>query len=141
MTKASLLSCYMINTGVHLTQLISESVKLSIHALKLRHNVLQGHITSQGRRSKGGRNNRSCRTGRLYKWPLWSKLSLTLSNRTSVDDTHGGVVRRNRNGDGKLVMDLCDSRRKDELITGHCILLDNEDRSDEVRGEVKRKIL
>ena len=38
-------------------------------------------------------------------------------------------------------MDLCDSRRKDELITGHCILLDNEDKSDEVRGEVKRKIL
>ena len=109
--------------------------------LKLRHDGLQGHVTSRGRRSKGGRNNISYRTGRLYTWPFWSKLSLTSSYRTGVNDTHGGVVRRNRNGVGKLVMDPRDSRKKDELIMGHYILLDNEDRSDEVRGEVKRKIL
>ena len=72
-------------------------------------------------------------------WPLRSKLSLTSSKRTGVNDTHGGVVRRYRNGDGKLAKDPRDTRKKDELITGRHILL--EDRSDEVRGEVKRKIL
>ena len=45
MTKASLSSCYTTDMGVHLTQLISESVKASIHALKLHHDCLQGHIT------------------------------------------------------------------------------------------------
>ena len=69
------------------------------------------------------------------------KLSLAPSNRTSVDDIDGGVVRRNRNGDGKVAKDLRDNQRKDELITSCRILIDIEDRSDEVRGEVKRKIL
>ena len=132
MTKASLLSFYTINTSVHLTQLISESVKASVHALKLRHDGLQGHITSRGRRSRGGRNSRSCRTSRLHTWPFRSKLSLTLSKRTGVNDTDGGVVRRYRNGDGELAKDPRDSKKKDELITGHRNLL--EDRSDEVRG-------
>ena len=109
--------------------------------LKLRHDGLQGHITSRGRRSRSGRNSRSCRTNRLHTRPLWSKLSLTLSNKTSVNDTHSGVVRRNRNGDGKVAKDPCDSQRKYELIIGRCILIDIEDKSDEVRGEVKREIL
>ena len=34
-THASLSSCDTTNTGVHLTQLITKSVKASIHALKL----------------------------------------------------------------------------------------------------------
>ena len=36
----------MIDTGVHLTQLITESVKASINALKLRHNGLESHTTT-----------------------------------------------------------------------------------------------
>ena len=39
-TEVSLSSCYTIDTGVHLIQLISESVKASIHAMKLRHDGL-----------------------------------------------------------------------------------------------------
>ena len=56
-SKMSLLSCYRNDTGVHLTQLIRQSVKVSIHTLKLRHDSLEGHITNRGRRSRGGRNN------------------------------------------------------------------------------------
>ena len=108
-TKASLSSCYTTDTGVHLTQLISESVKASIQALKLHHDSLQGHITSRGRRRRGGRNRRSCWTSRLHTWPLQSKLSLTSLNRTSVDGTHGGVVWRIRNKDGKVAKDPRDS--------------------------------
>ena len=139
MTKASLSSCYTTNTGVHLTQLISESAKVSIHAFKLSHDDLQGHITSRGRRRSGGWNSKSCRTGRLHTWLLQSKLSLTLPNRTGFDETHGGVVRRNGNGNGKVAKDPRDSRRKDELITGRRILIDIEDKSDEMRGEVKKE--
>ena len=40
-----------------------------------------------------------------------------------------------------MVKDLRDNRRKDELITGRHILIDSKYRSDEVRGEVHRKIL
>ena len=41
----------------------------------------------------------------------------------------------------KMANDLCDSRRKDELITGRRILVDIKDRSDEVRGEVYGEVL
>ena len=51
-TKASLSSCDTTYTGVHLTQLITESVKVSIHALKLRHDCLEHHTTTQRRRSE-----------------------------------------------------------------------------------------
>ena len=50
-TKASLPSCNMIDTGVHLTQLINECVKASIHALKLRHDHFEGHTTHRRRKS------------------------------------------------------------------------------------------
>ena len=39
-TKASLSSCYMTDMSVHLTQLIRESIKASIHMLKLCHDSL-----------------------------------------------------------------------------------------------------
>ena len=64
-----------------------------------------------------------------------------LQNGVSTDGTHSGEIRRIRNGDGKVAKDLCDNQRKDELITSCRILINIEDRSDEVRGEVKRKIL
>ena len=44
-TKASLLSGNTADTGVHLTQLITECVKASIHALKLCQDDLKGHTT------------------------------------------------------------------------------------------------
>ena len=44
-TKASLSSCNMADMGVHPTQLITECVKASIHALQLRHDPLEGHTT------------------------------------------------------------------------------------------------
>ena len=69
------------------------------------------------------------------------KLGLVPSNRTGIDGTYDGEVGRIKNEDGKIAKDLHDSRRKDELITGRHILIDIKDRSDEVRGEVYRKIL
>ena len=74
-------------------------------------------------------------------WPLQSKLSLTPSNKTSVNGTHKGEVRGIRNEDGKVAKDPHNSRRKDEIITGLCILIDIKDRSDEVRGEVNGEVL
>ena len=100
-TKVSLSSCNTTDMGVHLTQLISESVKASIHALKLCHDSLDGHTTIQGRRSEGGRNSRSCRISWLYPWPLRSKLGLAPPNKSYVDGTHNGVIRRIRNKDRK----------------------------------------
>ena len=44
-THNSLSSCNMTNTSVHLAQLITESVKVSILAHKLCHNGLKSHST------------------------------------------------------------------------------------------------
>ena len=136
-TKASLLSCNTTNMGVHLTQLISESVKVSIHVLKLRHDCLEGYTTIWGRRSGGGRNSKSCRISQLCPWSPRSRLGLAPLNRSYVDGTHNSVIRRIRNRDKIMVKDSCGSWRKDELITGHRILININDRSDEVKGEVK----
>ena len=40
-----------------------------------------------------------------------------------------------------MAKDPCDSQRKVEPITGRRILIDIKDRSDEMRGEVNRKVL
>ena len=140
-TKASLSSYDTIDTGVHPTQPIRESVKASIHALKLHRDSLKGHTTSWGKRSSHGRNSRSCRTSSLHMWPLQSKLGLAPPNRTGIYGTHGSVVWRAMNGDGKMANDPRDTWRKNELITGCRILIDIKDRSDKVKGEVNRKIL
>ena len=137
----SLSSCYTTDTGVHLTHLINERVKASIHVLKLRYDGLQGHTNCRSGKSKGGRSwrRRSCRIcmiGCLRSWLLWLKLGLALSNRTGIGGTHNGVVRRVRNINGEVSKDSRDSWRKDELITCSHILIDINDRSDEVRGEV-----
>ena len=109
-TKASLSSC---NTeGVHLTQLITESVKASIHTLKLRHDGLEGHTTTQRRKSKVGRNSRGWRIGCLHSRPLQSKLGLTLPKISCADGTHEGVIGRIRNRDRKMAKDPHDSQRK-----------------------------
>ena len=140
-TEASLSSCNMTDMDVHLTQLITKSVKASIYTLKLRHDGLKSHTITRGRRSGSERNSRSCRISRLHPWPLRSKLGLVLPNRSYVDGTHNYVIRRIRNRDGKMAKDLCDSRRKDELFTGRRTLININDGSDEVSGEVNRKIL
>ena len=57
--------CNMIDTGVHLTQLIAESVKASIHAHKLCHVGLKCDSTHERRRRRGGWSNRSRRSCRL----------------------------------------------------------------------------
>ena len=41
----------------------------------------------------------------------------------------------------EMAKDPHDSRRKDELIMGHRILIDIKDRSDEVSGKVYNKVL
>ena len=140
-TKASLSSCYTTDTGAYLTHLISERVKVSIHALKLRYDGLEGHTTSRRRMSKRGRNSRSCRINRLHSWLLRSKLGLAPPNRFSADGTHNGEIRRIRNGDEEMAKVPCDSWRKDELITGHRILIDIDDKCDEVKGKVYREVL
>ena len=137
----SLSTCCTSDTGVHLTLLISEKVKASIHVLKLCHDGLQGHTSYRSRRSRGRRNSRNCKIGRLHSWPLRSKLGLAQPNKISVDGTYDGEVRRISNGDREVAKDLHDSRRKDKLITGCRILIHIEDKYDEVIREVNRDIL
>ena len=119
--NASLSACYATNSGVHLTHLICEIVKMTtkvnLHSLKLHHDGLQDHTTScGGRRSRGRWNNKSCRICCLYSWPLWSKLGLAPPTKTSADGTHGGEERRGKNGNVKVCEDTRDSRREDKLI-------------------------
>ena len=138
------------NSGIYLTHLIGEIVKtttiVSLHLLKLRYDGLQGHISCRRRRSRSGRsrrigrNNKSCSIIRLHTWLFQSKLGLALPNKTSVDGTHGGEVRRIQNRNGEVLEDTRDSRRKDELITCNRILIHIKDRCDEMRREVNREV-
>ena len=84
----NLLLCDTTNTGVHLTQLITESVKASIHVLKLSHDGLKSHTTRGRKRSGGGWSGRGWRSRRLGSWPLQLKLCLTLSNGRAINCTH-----------------------------------------------------
>ena len=95
--------------GVHLIQLSSESVKASIHALKLRHDCLKSHTTHQRRKSRGGRNGRGWRIRCLGLRLLLSKLGLALLNRSCADGTHDSIARIIRNKDRKMTKDPCDS--------------------------------
>ena len=47
----SLSSSNTIDTGVHLIHLCSECIKVSIHALKLRYDHLEGHTTRRKRKA------------------------------------------------------------------------------------------
>ena len=89
---------YPSYSGVHLTYLINEIVKTSIHPLKLCHDGLQGHTTSRGGKRNWGRrrNSRSCRIYSLHLWLLRSKLDLAPPNGTGADGTHNGEKRRER---------------------------------------------
>ena len=115
-TKMSLPSGNTANTGVHLTWLITKCVKASIHALQLHHDHLEGHTTRRWRRSGGSRRSHC-----LCPWPLRSKLGITSPNGSSVYGTYMREVCRLWIGDRKMVENLLDSQRENELITGHCI--------------------
>ena len=114
-THGSLSSCNTTNTGVHLTQLITECVKASIHAHKLCHDGLKCHSTRKRRRSGCGWSSRSWRSCRLYSRPPRSKLCLAPSNGSCIYGTHNCEVRRLKKGDKKMAKDTCDSRRKMSL--------------------------
>ena len=124
-TKASLLLCNTTDTGVHPTQLITKSVKASIHALKLRYDCFEGHTTLRRRRRGRGRWSRAgWRNCFLGSWPFRLKLGLTLSNRHATDGTHDREVRRLGIGNRRVANDSCNNRRENKLITGRRIFID-----------------
>ena len=67
------------------------------------------------------------------------KLCNTLLNGSDVNGTHKCEVGRLKIGDKKRAKESCDSRRKNELITGRRILIYKG--KYEVRREVNGKIL
>ena len=81
------------------------------------------------------------KNGHFYPWPLRSKLGLALFDRSSVYETNNRKMRRLRIGDRKMAKNLHDSRRKNELITGHRILIDIYKGEYEVRGKIYGKPL
>ena len=74
-------------------------------------------------------------------WPFWLKLGLTLSNGRATNGTHDGEVSRLRIGHKVMANDPHDSKRKNKLITGCCILIDVHKEEYEVRGKVSGKPL
>ena len=93
-TKAILSLCNTTNTCVYLIQLNSESIKMSIYALKLHHDYLKSHTTHRRRRSGGGRNGRGWRIRHLGRRPLRSKLGLASPNRRCTNGIYDSVERR-----------------------------------------------
>ena len=137
----NLSSCDTTNTGVHLTQLITESVKASIHVHKLCHDGLESHSTHRRRKSGGGWSGRSLRSHRLGSWLLRSKLGLAPSNSCCVYGTHDREMWRLRIGDRHMAKNPHDSWREYELITGRRILIDIYKREYKVREKIYGKPL
>ena len=123
-TKVSLSSRNRADMGVHLIQLITKSIKASIHALKLPHDRIKSYTTHRRKGSEGGWSWRSGRNYHLCLGPPRSELCLTPSNGSNVYGTYHGKMRRNGKGNGKIEKNLSDSRRKNELIMGHHIPID-----------------
>ena len=73
--------------------------------------------------------------------PLQTKLGLAPSNSSSVYGTHSRNVCKLKIGDKKMAENPHDSRRKNELITGHRIPIDIYKEEYEVRGKVNGKSL
>ena len=114
----------MTNMGVHLTQLISKSVKASIHVHKLCHHGLKCHSTHWRRRSGGGWSSRSWRSCCLCLGLPQAKLCKTPLNSSSINGTHIWEVGRLRKGDRKVAKESHDSGRKNELIKSRRVLID-----------------
>ena len=128
-THDSLLLCDATNTGVHLTQLITDSVKPSIRAHKLCHDGLKCHSTLRRRRSGGGWSGRSWRSCCLYLGLPRPKLCRAPSNGSSVygSSIYGTYHRKMRRlgiRDGKMAKDPRGSQRKNKLIMGRRIPID-----------------
>ena len=123
-THDSLLSCDTTNMGVHLTQLIIENVKASIHAHKLCHDGLKCHSICRRWRSGGGWSGRSWRSCSLCPVPLQSELCLALSNGSCIYGTYHWKVRSLGKGDRKMAGNPRDSWRKTKLIMGRRIPID-----------------
>ena len=140
-TEASLSSCNTTDTGVHLIQLSSESIKGSIHALKLCHDGLESHTTTWRGRSGGGWSRTGWRSRYLGPWPLQSKLGLAPSNEHHANGTHDGEMRRLGIRNRGMTNDPRDGRRTDKLIIGHRILIDIYKGEYEMRGKVNGKVL
>ena len=111
-THHNLSSCDTTDMSVHLTQLITESVKASIHAHKLYHDGLKCHSTHWRRRSIGGWSGRSWRSCRLHLGLPRAKLCKTLLNGSGVYGTHIWEMGRHKIGDRKMVKESRDSGRK-----------------------------
>ena len=106
--------------------------------LKLRHNRFKSHTTTRRR----GRSGMGWRSHHLSLWPFRSKLGgLTPSNRRHTDGTHDGEMNRLEIGDRGMANDPRDSKRKDKLITGCCILINIYKGKNEMRGKIYSKIL
>ena len=127
-TKVSLPSRNRADMGVHLIQLITKSIKVSIkasiHALKLHHDRMKSHTTSRGRRSRGGWSWRSERSCRLCLGSPRFELRLISSNGSNIYVTHHWKMREKGNRNGKMAKNPRDSWRKNELIMGRHILVD-----------------
>ena len=89
-TQDCLSSCNTVDTSVHLIQLSRKCIKVSIHALKLCHDVPESHTA---RRREGSRCGWS-RTGGRSCWPRLPrpKLHLTPFNSSGIYGTHVGKV-------------------------------------------------
>ena len=81
---------------------------------------------------------RSCR---LSLWLLRLKLGLTPSYSHRANGTHNCEVRKLGKRDKGVANDPHDSRRKNMLITGRCILIEIYKGKYEVRGKVNGKVL
>ena len=137
-TNDRLASCNTTNMSVHLTQLISESVKASIHALKLCHDVLKSHTA---RRRSGSKCGWSWRSGRsCWLRPPRLKLCLAPFNGSGIYSTHNKEVVRQGEENRKMAYPH-DSIREDELIMGRRIPIHIYDRKNEIRGKIYTKML
>ena len=137
----SLSSHDVTNTGVHLTQLIVESVKAGIYVHKLCHNGLKCHSTRWRRKSRGEWSSRSWRSCRFCLGLPRLRLCCAPSKSSYIYGTHESEVGRLRIGDKEMVKESRDSRSENELITGRRILIDIYKGEYEMRRKVNRKIL
>ena len=73
--------------------------------------------------------------------PDYLERSCALLRLTVASCTHNMKVAGNGKGNRKMVQNLRDSRREDELITGRYILIYIYDGNDEMRGKIYSKML
>ena len=140
-THHNLSSRNTTDTGVHLTQLIVESVKASIHVHTMCHDGLKCHSTCWRRKSGGGWSGRNRRSCRLCLGLPRSQLRCALLNGNCIYGTHIREVGRLKIWDGKMAKESRDSIRKNELIMSHHVLINIYKGEYKVWRKVNREIL